>query len=321
MFCNHVLTYHKGFMNGDCYSILYRGNVNRRRKPHGFGVYFYFGDVFIGNFRNGRKHGYGIWKCRGGYRPTKFKYSYILRGIYIGVFSHDKFIRGKFIKSQYYPNCFQYGYRKSMNLLGNFPYRNPIEHLTVHYFQHIESGKYQSNGIQNFSGYVQNENFHGNFYIQYYSPSFHVLVPYRNSCLHGKAVHIRISKNNVFLYKLLTEWENDQCITIHCIYDDHNLLFNPLQYFERNNQQIHFDHLCPIERSMMIEPCRTEYKTTYDFKNLMKWIPIHNPPRDPLTNLPYENMKFEIDYKLQESIFDCLWTTCFPKQILGTLSE
>lgn len=321
MFHSRVITIHKNIMDGTLYWILYRGNTNTKMKPHGFGVYFYFGDVYLGNFRNGRKHGYGIWKCRGGYRPTKFKYSYVQRGIYIGIFCHDQFVSGKFIKSQFHPNCFPYGYQRYTSRFQNTPFRCPTQHLTVHYFQNIEHGKYHSKGTQNLSGYIQNKMLHGNFYIQNYSPSFHAIIPYRNSCLHGRGVHIRFSEKNVVLYKILTEWVNDQCVMIHCLYDDDNLLFYPFHYFEQNNPRIHFDHLCPIERSMMMEPCRTEYNTTYDLKNLMKWISKYKKPRDPLTNLPYTNMNFEIDYKLQESIFDCLWTTCFPKQILGTLPE
>ena len=44
--------------------ILYRGNVSaENNKPHGFGVLFQFGDVYIGGFHNGYKHGWGILKC------------------------------------------------------------------------------------------------------------------------------------------------------------------------------------------------------------------------------------------------------------------
>ena len=91
----------KFYMMKKFQKVLFRGRL-KKGKPDGFGILFQYGDIYIGSMKNGYKHGYGILKCRAGYKIVGTRGSFKSeRGIYIGYFRNDRLFHGKFIDKKH----------------------------------------------------------------------------------------------------------------------------------------------------------------------------------------------------------------------------
>ena len=304
-----------------CFKVLYRGQTNQYEQPHGFGISYKHGDVYVGSFYKGYHHGYGILKCHSGYKRRKkpSNFIYVKRGVYIGKFRYNKLIDGKFFIMN--DNRIHIGYRKNGIPVGKETFVSQFSTTICDYDSHRNIGQFtMRHSTSTDIAYLRQTNFQGIYYSMYYSPKFHMISHFQKNQQSGPVLFLRYSNHHV-LYKILMEFKNALCQTIQYIQDDYNLIWNPLSYIEKNQIEIPYDYRCPIQHEVMTQPYLTEYKTTYELQNLTKWISIKSKPRDPLTNQPLNSYEFTSNVKLQDDIFDFLWSTLLSRKVIGTLSE
>ena len=312
--------------------ILYRGNVSaENNKPHGFGVLFQFGDVYVGGFHNGYKHGWGILKCRQGYKELKKpqQFRFFRHGIYIGYFRYNKFITGKRIE-----------------------YKKEIGALTVEYFQNeISLSKYFS-GSSRVSIYIE-KNLHselfsvdilGDRYINCFQQKdvsatnvdygvnldqigqvlefdpknkSYIIKYQKDKLITGKCIYVRYDENWKRKYKIICSFENDFLKSIDYVGNRNNFVFSPTTLIDIEN--VPRDYLCPIDYEIMTQPCLTEYNQYYQYKNIITWLAVGTRFSDPLTNQLFRTSIFPIDENFQFEIFDFIYDFFFSSDIVGTL--
>jgi len=299
------------------YKILYRGHVSiSNTSPHGFGVLLYQNDVYLGAFKNGKKNGYGIWKCQAGYKQLSklHRFRYYRHGIYIGYFKQNCFMKGKVIR--YCP------LQKKL-IKEYFDQKKCVQELqwSETNFTKVEKiseyCRFESIGKQIIYGYCINSNFIGNFINMNYHPNMHLLTQYQDGSMNGLSVFIRFDKENKIIYKLFTEWKNQILSSVHCLVDEKNLIYHPISQIEHNN--IPKEFLCPIKIELMTQPYKNEYSQTYQFENIHQWMTLNNVCRDPMTNLVLNDFSLDLNLSLQGKIFDYIYETLCPLSIQGTL--
>ena len=275
---------HECKLDNQVFKILFLGSLSNN-KPNSFGVYYYLGDIYIGKMRNGKMTGYGIWKCRGGYRKTGRRYEKINRGIYIGFFINNKLFEGKVILKE--EDKLIITYRKNYLNEGIFYIKGKNYYIQTNIKRNIFSGEYLyrnyakktyirsflKNGIMD--GYCYREDNITNEELYY-----------KKGKINGKS-KIHFYKNNC---TYILEWRNNFCINIRRISDRNNKIYNPLEIIPM--EIIPKDYLCPISLEIMIDPVKTEMGQIYEHKNLVHWL-FQYKSRDPLTNIV---IKKDIEY-------------------------
>lgn len=316
-----VHVYQDEILHGNHFKIIYRGQTNKFHEPDGFGISFKHGDVYIGSFRRGYHHGYGILKCHRGYKKGKNKWSFLFvkRGIYVGRFKFNRLIDGKYLIMD--GPRIHIGYKKNGKAVGTESFVSSGSVTTIQYDSCRHFGKlYLQDQYSLDIAYLHKSQFQGLYYGMYQSPKFHVISHFSKNDQSGPVLFLRYTENQI-IYKLLVEFRKSLCEKVYYIQDDNNLLWNPLYYMEQNMIEIPYDYRCPIQHEIMIQPHRTQFNTVYELKNLLKWISMKPIPRDPLTNQCFELMEFDDHIELRDQIFDFIWTSVFSHQIIGTLSE
>lgn len=322
MFLSGVQCYYDIMQCNERFSIMYRGNYNSEMYPHGFGICYKFGDVYLGGMKHGYRHGYGILKCREGYKtmskPHTFKY--MKRGIYIGIFRKNKFITGKYIEMDSTDKKMVKGYIENLKPVGDIHYiENDI--LVSVYHKNEDSGLYKMKGGPMQCGFIKNGIFSGQFYNMYMNSFFHRINHYQCGILHGPILLLRYDSNtNHTLYHVMTFWEDNICTRIEYIKEPLGIIYNPISYLELNDVNIPRDYICPINYQLMKQPVKTEYNTTYEYDSLLQWMTHSHDSRDPLTNQKFEEFTFMQNDTRQAEIFDFIWTNCFSRNVIGTLT-
>ncbi len=322
MFLSKVKCYYDNIQCNERFSIMYRGNYNSEMYPHGFGICYKFGDVYVGGMKHGYRHGYGILKCREGYKRTSkpYTFKYMKRGIYIGFFNKNKFITGKFIEMDSTNKVMTKGYLKNKKQVGDVHYIENDSLVSILY-KNSESSIYEMKGDSIQHGCIHNGVFSGQFYNMYMNSFFHRINYYESGILHGPILFLRYKSNmSHILYHVMTIWEDNVCKQIHYIKNDLGIIYNPISYLELKDEYIPKDYICPINYELMKQPVKTEYNTTYEYESILQWLSQSKDFRDPLTNMRYKDLSFFIDNERQVQIFDFIWTNCFPRNIIGTLT-
>tara|TARA_B100001248_G_scaffold255755_1_gene235885 strand:- start:1228 stop:2196 length:969 start_codon:yes stop_codon:yes gene_type:complete len=301
------------------YKILYRGHCYSPNIPHGFGVLLFQKDVYIGGLKHGRKDGYGIWKCRAGYKElyTTQKFKYFEKGIYIGLFKKNNFIRGKIIRYCPQSKRFVKEYFLNKNCIEQV-YEDEFARTQIINLSDSKLYRFESISSQIINGFCIDNSFTGNFINMNYYSKFHFLCIYEDSKINNLSVFIRLDDEENVLYKLFVEWKNNIIVRVRSLVDDYNIIYNPISQLDENH--IPKEYLCPICIELMTQPYQNEFHQTYQLSNIEKWITMHTYNcRDPMTNQIMENMSLDINLNLQTSIFDYLYKTLCDYSIQGTL--
>lgn len=293
-----IHTIEKFFIMGESQKILFRGKLNNE-KPNGFGILFQFGDVYIGKMKNGYKHGYGIWKCRKGYkiigRTGSFKTE---RGVYIGYFRYDRFIHGVFIefnKEYIKKNFIKNRLYNGISILKHKDYT-----ILSTYKDNILNGKYIYKHFENnyiFETNIVNNNFNGPSIRK--NNEFYEYLFYKDGKILGKSIYHIYKTDTTYILK----WKNKEynyCKEIFKISNKDNRLYYPIKNL--NTYKIPEDFLCPISYEIMIQPVETSMGQVYDYKSILKWKYKYNKKTDPLTNCRIDD-SFLICPTIQYNIF------------------
>ena len=293
------------FMMGKEQKILFRGHL-KNDQPEGFGIYYSFGDVYLGTFRRGYKHGYGILKCKKGYKIIKNRYGkYLEGGIYIGYFYKDRLLRGKFITRDHNDICIIPIKNRKYN--GLSIRKNPSYRIETYLYENILFGKYiYRNFKYNYTieTFFKNNKFEG--YCSRKFKDYYENFYYKNGMIQGKSL-LHIYKNNI---SFLFLWENGYRSRLLKIFDKENRLYFPEKFIKN----IPIEYLCPIGYNIMLEPSENEFNQIYDFKNIFKWYFAYKKRRDPLTNCQVKTFELNTLYSLQLEIFTFIYKDLFYKK-------
>ena len=300
-----IHTIDKFYMMGKFQKTLFRGNL-KNNKPDGFGIHFSFDDVYIGNFRNGYKHGYGILKCKEGYKIIRNKFGkYLRKGLYIGYFYKDVFITGKCILKDNDDICIL-SVKKKMNN-GLCIRKNPFSYVKTF---HKENSPIVSYRYENFhlniliESFLKNNLFHGYCFKKF--ENHYEILYYDNGKVKGKSIY-HIFKNNI---TFVFEWKKGFRHQILKIIDKGNRLYYP----ETILKNIPLEYLCPIGYNIMLEPCMNEKNQIYDLKNISNWYFNYKKRTDPLTNLQLKFFHITHMENLQKEIFTYIYKNLFFKK-------
>lgn len=299
---------------GVTYKKMYRGNYNKNHKPHGFGIQYSFPDLFIGNFKNGKRHGYGIMNCREGYKLiSKRGCKYMYAGIYIGIFKNNVFQHGKVIHFHRKKQEKSVYFIKKSVLNGEYRIFHQNHFWLFNYIDGELMGRYYYNGE-----YIVNSNlyygeFHGTTTIINKKGCCHFLN-YVNGIVQGKSIYY-LPSQTFFILK----WKNNICEKILCMRNRQNKLYNPQNILENTNIQVPREFECPVGYSIMIQPYVNEYKQTYEFKNLKLWMNHDTLSseylRDPMTNKLCHINSFKPNLSCQYKIFKFIEKKLFHSKI------
>ena len=252
-------------LHGNHFKIMYRGQTNKYGQPNGFGISFKHGDVYVGSFRGGFHHGYGILKCHRGYKRGKKEWSflYLKRGIYVGRFKFNRLMDGKYLIMD--GSRIHIGYKKNGKLIGaeRFVSCSDGSITTIQYDSCRNFGRlYLQDRCCMDVAYLHRSDFHGLYYGMYHSPKFHVISHFSKNDQCGPVLFLRYMGNQI-VYKLLVEFQQSLCKKVYYIQDDSNLLWDPLHYMEQNTIEVPYDYRCPIQHEIMIQPYMTQFNTVY----------------------------------------------------------
>ena len=262
---------------------IYRGNYNKNHKPHGFGVEYFYPDLYIGNFKNGKKDGYGIMNCRQGYKLIgKIKYTFMYSGIYIGIFKNNIFQKGKIIEFDRIKNEKSIYFIENAKLNGEYKVFHKNYSFIFTYMVGELNGRYKYKGDYMVESNLRNGEFHGSVTITTKKQSRHFLY-YENGIVQGKSIYY-LPNNTFFILK----WKDNICQKIICIRNRDNKLYYPQSILENLEITIPIEFLCPIGYTIMIQPYTNQYKQTYEYNNIKKWVEQGKNSsdyfRDPMTN-------------------------------------
>ena len=303
----HVIE--KFYMMGKFQKVLFRGRL-KKGKPDGFGILFQYGDIYIGTMKNGYKHGYGILKCKAGYKIIGSRGSFKSeRGIYIGYFRNDRLFYGKFIEFN----------KKNIKRIS---IKNKIYHgpFTVEDKDYRIISNYKNNKLNgnykyyskiygfNFETFIYNNEFSGlctRTHQDYYEYLYYV-----NGIITGKSIYHIFHNSTTFIL----EWSFDKynyCKRIYRIIKKGNKIYFPEKIM--NHSIVPYHYLCPISYEIMIEPIETSIGQIYNFKNLLKWIYKYKKRTDPLTNCKIKE-EFKSCPILQYKIFSYISNELFSEK-------
>ena len=299
----HVLD--KFFMMGKKHKILFRGNL-KDNKPEGFGIYYYFGDVYIGKFLNGYKHGYGILKCKKGYKIIKNRFGkYFEGGFYIGYFYRDNFIRGKLITKKNNDICIIPIKNRKYN--GLSIRKNPSYLIKMYFNENNLSNEYiYKNLSHNYSinTFIKNNQFNG-YCTRNFQEHYEILY-YDNGVIKDKSLFHIYKYNITFIFL----WENGCRSRILKILNKENRIYFPEEFLKN----IPLRYICPIGYSIMLEPSQNELNQIYDSKNIYQWYFKFKKKRDPLTNCQVKTFELNTFYPLQLEIYTFIYENLFSKK-------
>lgn len=298
---------------GQTFKNLHIGNY-RKNKPHGFGIQYFYPDLYIGNFSFGKKNSYGILKCKKGYKYNgKSKFFYMDEGIYIGIFKNNKFYKGKVIHFDRIKKEKYVYFIDNYKLNGPYRIYHKNYNFTFHYVNEELIGDYVYNGIYTVYSKLLYGEFHGTSIILTKDGCMHQLF-YKNGDVVGKSIYMLPNKT----YFLLS-WIKNVCYEIVYIKNRRNKLFYPQRIFDNLEICIPIEYQCPIGYTLMIQPYINNYKQTYEFKNLKLWI--HNTKlrkgkiRDPLTNKICDIDDYKPNIDIQYKIFNFIEKSLLSSKI------
>lgn len=299
---------------GVCYKRIYRGNYNKNHKPHGFGIEYYYPDLYIGNFKNGKKNGYGIMNCKQGYKfVSKSGFKFMYSGIYIGIFKNNVFQRGKVIEFNRDKSEKNIYFMENSKLNGEYRTLHKKYSFLFTYVKGQLNGRYSYNGNYTVESNLHNGEFHGNAIITTKKGSRHFLY-YENGIVQGKSIYY-LPNNTFFILK----WQDNICQKILCIRNRSNKLYYPEMILENLKINIPVDFLCPIGYTLMIQPYTNEYKQTYEYNNIKKWLEhsesLSDFFRDPMTNQFCHLSSFKPNLNRQMKIFKYIEKKLFHSEI------
>ena len=300
------------------YKILYRGHVDTSKtKPHGFGVLLFRNDIYVGGFENGKKDGYGIWKCQAGYKQLSklHRFRYFHHGIYIGYFKKNNFMKGKVIRYCPYQQTLIIEYFDRNKCIQELQRSENIT-TNVEKLQDSDYFRFESVGKQMIYGYCMDSNFFGNFINMNYHKNMHLFTQYENGSMNGLSIFVRLD-NDKIVYKLITEWKEQVLSSIRCLVDDKNFIYDPISQIKHGD--IPKELLCPIKIELMTQPYQNQYLQTYQFENIHKWMTLHTVCRDPMTNQILTDYSLDLNLSVQANVFDYIYETVCPISIQGTL--
>lgn len=296
------------------YKRFYRGNYNKNHKPHGFGIEYYHPDLYIGNFKNGKKHGYGMMNCKQGYKlVSKMGCRFMYSGIYIGIFKNNVFQKGKIIEFNRDKSEKNVYFMENSKLNGEYKILHKKYSFIFTYINGELNGKYKYNGDYIVESNLYNGEFHGNVLITTKRGSRHFLF-YENGIVQGKSIYY-LPSNTFFILK----WKDNICQKIVCIRNRYNKLYYPETILENIKIDIPIEFLCPIGYTLMIQPYTNEYKQTYEYNNIKKWLEqgqnSFNFFRDPMTNQMCHLNSFKPNLKYQLKILQFIEKQLFYSKI------
>lgn len=284
--------------------ILFRGYL-KNGKAEGFGIMYNFGDLYIGSFKNGLKHGYGIWKCKKGYKMVGNRCSrFMYRGFYIGYFFKDKIHSGKLISFDS-GEFVKIDIRKK-KYTGRYIRFNNDFFLKTYVRNSIFNGSYFYENLKKkykITGYFLHNNFEGQTYHIY--QDYYEIFFYKNGKIKGHSLYHIFEENISFLF----QWKDGFRNKLLKIFNKKNQLYYP-ELFLKN---IPIEYLCPIGYSIMLEPAKNEKNQIYDTKNIIKWYHTYKKKTDPLTNCSIENFKIENLHELQYIIYQYIYKNLFSE--------
>jgi hypothetical protein len=282
------------------YKKIYRGNYNKNHKPHGFGIEYFYPDLYIGYFKNGKKNGYGIMNCKEGYKLiSKTRWRFMYSGIYIGIFKNNIFETGKVMEFNRQKKEKNVYFMTNSKINGEYKIFHQNYSFLFSYIDGELIGKYNYNGHYSVESTLYNGEFHGNTTITTKKGSRHFLY-YENGIVQGKSIYF-LPTSTFFILK----WRDNICQKILCIRNQTNKLYYPDIILENLNIDIPIEFLCPIGYTLMIQPYTNEYKQTYEFNNVKTWMEKGKCSseyfRDPMTNkvCHISSFKPNLNYQLK----------------------
>lgn len=288
----------KFYMMRKYQKILFRGKL-KKGKPDGFGILFQFGDIYIGTMRNGYKHGYGIWKCRKGYKIIRHKGAFKSeRGIYIGYFRYDRLIYGKFLELN--KKEIKKITIKNKKFNGPCSIKNKNYIILSNYKNNNLEGKYVYKNLDydyTFETFIYNNNFNGPSLRK--NNDFYEYLFYKDGKINGKSIYHIYKTDTTFIL----EWKNKEynyCKKILKIINKKNKFYYPEKLLDID--LIPKEYLCPISYEIMIQPIETSMKQIYNYKSIIKWKYKYKKETDPLTNCKIDD-SFIVCPLIQYDIF------------------
>jgi len=302
----------ESYTGGRLFRHLYQGRL-RKNKPHGFGVQYYYPDLYIGNFSFGKKNNFGIYRCEKGYKYNgKYSFTYMEKGIYIGIFKNNKFFKGKVIdfnrktgeKNVYFVN----------NYMKNGPYKiyHPEYKFTFHFKDNELIGDYIYQGKYTCYSKLNYGEFHGTSHVLTKDGCHHQLF-YENGIVKGKSLY-QLPNGTYFVLR----WVNNICQEIIFVKNRSNKIYYPQRILENLKVDIPLEYQCPIGYTLMIQPYINEFKQTYEFSNLQLWVKASKVGkdcvRDPLTNKICKMDSYKPNFHIQYKIYLFIEKSILPNQ-------
>lgn len=310
---NQVNVLEECYAGGRLFRHLYHGEL-KKNKPHGFGVQYYYPDIYIGNFSFGKKNDYGIYRCERGYKQNgKCNFTFMEKGIYFGIFKKNKFFKGKVIEFNRKKGEKNVYFIDNYMLNGPYKIYHPEYEFTFHYKNDELIGDYIYHGKYTVYAKLNYGEFHGTSIIMTKDGCHHQLF-YDNGIVKGKSLYL-LPNGTYFVLR----WLNNICQEIVFMKDRNNKLYYPQRILENVKVEVPLEYQCPIGYTLMIQPYINKFQQTYEFNNLQLWIKAskigEDCIRDPLTNKICEMDNYKPNLHLQYKIYQFLEKTLISKEI------